>query len=51
MRKKIVDVFINGKVIRIEGGNYVFGNCKYICLNCGKVFELEKCECLECYFF
>ncbi|AEM72839.1 DUF134 domain-containing protein [Caldicellulosiruptor acetigenus] len=48
-RKKIADALINGKAIRIEGGNYVFGNCKYTCLNCGKVFESEKDECPECH--
>ncbi|WAM34037.1 DUF134 domain-containing protein [Caldicellulosiruptor morganii] len=48
-RKKVADALINGKAIRIEGGNYVFGSCSYVCLNCGKVFESDKCECPECH--
>lgn len=48
-RKKIADALINGKAIKIEGGNYVFGSCEYTCLNCGKVFESEKSKCPECH--
>jgi predicted DNA-binding protein (UPF0251 family) len=48
-RKKITDALINGKAIRIEGGNYVFGSCKYICLDCGNVFDSDKNECPMCH--
>jgi len=48
-RKKIADALVHGKAIRIEGGNYVYGKCSYICLNCGKVFDSDYHECPECH--
>ncbi|MEZ0536927.1 DUF134 domain-containing protein [Caldicellulosiruptoraceae bacterium PP1] len=48
-RKKIADALINGKDIRVYGGNYVFGDCQYICHNCHKIFESDKGNlCPEC---
>jgi predicted DNA-binding protein (UPF0251 family)/DNA-directed RNA polymerase subunit N (RpoN/RPB10) len=35
-RKKVADSLINGKAIRIEGGNYTRNICPVICLDCGK---------------
>lgn len=35
-REKIADSLINGKAIRIEGGNYTRNICPVSCLDCGK---------------
>lgn len=35
-RKKVADSLINGKAIRIEGGNYTRNICPVQCLDCGK---------------
>lgn len=35
-RSKIADSLINGKAIRIEGGNYTRNICSVICLDCQK---------------
>jgi len=35
-REKIADSLINGKAIRIEGGNYTRNICPVKCLDCGK---------------
>lgn len=35
-REKIADSLINGKIIRIEGGNYTRNICPIKCLDCGK---------------
>lgn len=35
-REKIADSLINGKAIRIEGGNYTRNICPVKCLGCGK---------------
>jgi len=45
-REKIADSLINGKSIRIEGGNYTRGICPVRCLDCGKVWD-ESIERLE----
>lgn len=35
-RQKIADSLVNGKAIRIEGGNYTRNICLVKCLDCGK---------------
>ncbi len=35
-REKIADSLINGKAIRIEGGNYTLNICPVECMDCGK---------------
>lgn len=37
-REKIADSLINGKSIRIEGGNYTRNICSIKCLNCGNTW-------------
>ncbi len=34
-RRKIVDSIVNGKAIRIGGGNFSRNICKVVCMNCG----------------
>jgi len=48
-RKKIADALINGKGIKIEGGDYIFGDCLYMCAKCGNTFESNKDECPNCH--
>lgn len=38
-REKIADSIINGKAIRIEGGNFTRNICSVICLDCGKEWK------------
>ncbi len=38
-RSKVADSLINGKAIRIEGGNYTRNICPVKCLNCGKEWQ------------
>lgn len=38
-REKIADSIINGKAIRIEGGNYTRNICPVQCLDCGKEWK------------
>jgi predicted DNA-binding protein (UPF0251 family) len=39
-RKKVADALVNGKAIRIEGGDYVSNtNRKFKCLNCNHEWE------------
>jgi predicted DNA-binding protein (UPF0251 family)/DNA-directed RNA polymerase subunit N (RpoN/RPB10) len=38
-REKIADSIINGKAIRIEGGNFTRHICPVRCLNCGKEWK------------
>lgn len=38
-REKIADSLINGKAIRIEGGNYTRNICPVKCLDCGKQWK------------
>lgn len=45
-REKIADSLINGKAIRIEGGNYTRNICPVTCLDCGKQWN-ESYENLE----
>lgn len=34
-RKKVATALVEGKGLRIEGGNYNYGNCEDICPKCG----------------
>lgn len=45
-RNKIADSIINGKSIRIEGGNFTRNICMVICLDCKKKWQ-ESYENLE----
>lgn len=38
-REKIADCLVNGKAIRIEGGNYTRNICSVKCLDCGKQWK------------
>ena len=38
-REKIADSIINGKAIRIEGGNFTRNICSVRCLDCGKEWK------------
>lgn len=48
--QKIADSLVNGKAIKIEGGNYVTGERIFICHQCGNTWEEEQMplECPEC---
>jgi predicted DNA-binding protein (UPF0251 family) len=41
-RKKIADAMINGKIIRIKGGSYVFLKNRLRCMSCGNVWDAGK---------
>jgi uncharacterized protein len=45
-REKVADSLINGKAIRIEGGNFTRNICPVKCLDCGKEWS-ESFENLE----
>lgn len=45
-RQKIADAIINGKAIRIEGGNFTLNICAVRCLQCGREWK-ESYENLE----
>lgn len=51
-RKKVAIALTRGNAIKIDGGNYTFNICKYICMNCGsefeKKYEHQKKECPNC---
>lgn len=57
-RAKVADSLVNGKAIRVEGGNYTVHICEFECLSCGNRWEdsfenLEKVregklECPKC---
>ncbi|MGI6113031.1 MAG: DUF134 domain-containing protein [Mahellales bacterium] len=38
-RRKVADSIINGKAIRIEGGNYTRNICPVKCLDCGREWK------------
>ncbi len=40
--KKISDALINGKAIRIEGGNFILLNTRFYCRNCNNVWISKK---------
>lgn len=45
-KKKVADSLINGKAIRITGGNYTQHICKLVCEKCGNSWQ-ERVEDLE----
>lgn len=53
---KVADSLINGKAIRIQGGNYTRNICLLVCENCGyewenkveNLKEMESVRCPEC---
>ncbi len=45
-REKIADSLVNGKIIRIEGGNFTRNICSVRCLDCGKEW-MESYENME----
>jgi uncharacterized protein len=42
-KKKMANCVVNGKVLKVEGGNYTLNICKMFCSNCGYEWE-EKFE-------
>ncbi|QGU94571.1 DUF134 domain-containing protein [Clostridium bovifaecis] len=40
-RKKIAIALTEGKAIRISGGHYTTSFCKFKCLDCGTVYEIN----------
>lgn len=51
-RKKVVSALIEGKAIRISGGHYTTSMCKFKCLDCGNVYEIQysqdRLKCPSC---
>ena len=53
-RKTVVDAIVNGKAIRIEGGNYRMGKMfEFQCRSCNRSWQLstvsaEKKDCPHC---
>jgi predicted DNA-binding protein (UPF0251 family) len=51
-RKKVAIALSEGKAINISGGNYTTSHCKFRCLECGNIydinFEQDKNACPEC---
>ena len=41
-RKKIADAMVNGKIIRIEGGDYVFLKNRLRCTSCGSIWDIDR---------
>ena len=42
-RQKIADALINGKALRIQGGNYELATRQLNCLQCGHLWESTVC--------
>lgn len=40
-RKKVAIALTQGYAIHISGGHYTAGSCRFKCLNCGKVYEIN----------
>lgn len=51
-RKKVAIALTEGKAIRIEGGNYTTNHCKYKCMECGEIYDInfqqDKEACPKC---
>lgn len=45
-KRKVADSLINGKAIKISGGNYTQHICKLVCKNCGNSWQ-ERMEDIE----
>jgi len=41
-RKKIADAMVNGKILRIKGGSYIFLKNRARCLTCGNVWGIDE---------
>ena len=46
-RKKVADMVVNGKRLRIEGGNVIFRQHIVRCANCGQMFTIRPNEILD----
>ncbi|WP_461207294.1 DUF134 domain-containing protein [Clostridium sp. DL1XJH146] len=40
-RKKVTEALVQGKAVRISGGNYTVNICVMRCEDCGNIFELN----------
>lgn len=38
-KTKVADSLVNGKILKIQGGNYTLNKCKVICDSCGHIWE------------
>ncbi|OEF99711.1 hypothetical protein BHF71_07745 [Vulcanibacillus modesticaldus] len=51
-RKKVALALIEGKAIKISGGNYSLKECKFDCQSCGNIYEVnfdtDKSTCPSC---
>lgn len=51
-REKVAKALTDGKAINISGGHYTIKECRYVCKECGSVYEVEvehdKRKCPEC---
>ena len=51
-RKKIAIALSEGKAIRISGGHYTTNQCKFKCMDCGNIYEVnfeqDKDACPAC---
>jgi len=51
-RNKTAHALVEGKAIRIRGGNYTMNICRYRCTECGSLFdepfEKQKIKCPRC---
>ncbi len=47
-RKKIAIALTEGKAIRISGGNYTTNFCKFKCIECEKIYDLDRPVCHNC---
>ena len=51
-RKKVAVALTEGKAIRISGGYYTTNHCKFKCMDCGEVYEInyeqDKITCPNC---
>ncbi|PRR79596.1 DUF134 domain-containing protein [Clostridium vincentii] len=51
-RKKIATALTEGKAIKISGGNYTTKLCKFKCIKCGTVYEInyeqDRIACPNC---
>jgi len=51
-RKKTAIALTEGKAISISGGHYTTNFCKFKCLDCGIIYEInyeqDKCSCPQC---
>jgi len=51
-RRKTATALVEGRALRIKGGNYTLNICRYSCSNCGnefnEPFEKERVLCPRC---